>query len=141
MARIRTIKPEFWEHPLVIAYGLQVCASVRVMRTSRQSWAGLPGGDTGDGFLYFFLDGQGQLLYVGRAVNARYRVPQHRRKKWWKKARRVEVAQISCDDWREAERGMKLLEAIAIDMMEPPCNIVSPSELMMKEVDRALVQS
>lgn len=139
MPRIRTIKPEFWSHPLVRKTGLRYVSTTPILPTPRQSWAGLPGHLYGDGFLYFFFGKGGCLLYVGMTTAPRLRVSQHRRKDWWPQAVEVEIAAFDCPDRKLAEKALRCLEAVAISMMGPRENIAMPSKDLLEVANSALV--
>lgn len=134
MPRIRTIKPEFWRSPLIEELSLELRAFVELQPGVRHPWVGLPRGAAYEGFIYFLLGSGDEVLYVGRATTPQYRIPQHQRKPWWGRVECIAVFGFASESWRERDVLLPQVEAIAIDMHDPSCNVVKPSARLL---DRA----
>lgn len=123
MARIRTIKPEFWDSPELQGINCEFIGNFAVKPQGWGRWRHFPGiPDRPAEYVYFISDSDGNLIYIGKTGNMRGRMQGHLRKNWWDKAASVSVYLIPGNTNTDAEFNAWDVERVAIEYFQPSGN-------------------
>lgn len=133
MARIRTIKPDFWDSPGLAALRLELVYDGPLPRGHRCYAENLPGVAPLAEYVYLLSRADGALVYVGRAWRVADRLSKHCRKGWWRQVDHIALVRVQGTTADEAARHTKLLEALAIRDLQPSGNIAGPSRKAMAQ--------
>lgn len=126
MARIRSIKPEFWTDEKIAAMDWKIVHDGPVPNRVNvvAPMAGLAE------YVYLLFDAHDRLVYVGRSFRPADRFTKHRRKTWWSSVTDAVIVRIgepprwTWGSWGTAPPNTSLFEKLAITGLHPIANIV-----------------
>lgn len=123
MARIRSIKPEFWDSPSLNNIKYENLGVFDVKPVGAGRWLDFPRSSAEPlEYVYFIYSLQNELLYVGKTEDAYRRIRRHARKLWFNDADYIAIYSIHGDSRAESEFNTFEVERVAIESLEPTFN-------------------
>jgi hypothetical protein len=92
--------------------------------------------------VYVLRDGEGRVLYVGKAINLRRRLRAHFAERRWRHLK-VDMSRVASADWQEVGSELEALlrEAALIDELRPAANVqTGEPALRSRAIPRALLR-
>lgn len=135
MARIRTIKPDFFQSEDVAALQPEPVYEGPLGRAASEASQARADSE----YVYFLSSAAGELVYVGRSFRPADRFTKHRRKPWWEKVSTALIVRVpELPIWERKHdpcgKNTARLEALAISRLSPTGNIAVASQKALRRI-------